>query len=318
MTRSGPPTVGVDLGGTNVRAAVVDAAGVVQVEERAPTVTDWPGLHDTIADLVASLRRAEPDTAGVGVGAAGLVDRDGAVHYAPNIPKLIKVPLRERLAARFDVPVVVDNDANAAAWGEVCHGAARGISHALVITLGTGVGGGIIIDGRVYRGRHGFAAEVGHWPFDPNGPWCACGERGHWEALASGGALGTLARARVAAGEAPTVLARAGGDPNRVTSVEVGAAAVAGDADGIRLLEEYAEHVALGFAGLANVLDPELIVVSGGLVELGDVLLAPLRDAFAGHLEGAEYRPDVPIVAAELGERAGVVGAAALARDVAW
>lgn len=318
MTRSGPPTVGVDLGGTNVRAAVVDAAGVVQVEERAPTVTAWPALHDTIAELVASLRRAEPDTAGVGVGAAGLVDRDGAVHYAPNIPKLIKVPLRDRLAQQFDLPVVVDNDANAAAWGEVCHGAARGIAHALVITLGTGVGGGIIIDGRIFRGGHGFAAEVGHWPFDPNGQWCACGERGHWEAAASGGALGALARARAAAGEAPNVLARAGGDPNALTSVEVGASAMAGEADGMQLLEVYAEHVALGFAGLANILDPELIVVSGGLVELGDVLLTPLRDAFAGHLEGAEYRPDVPVVAAALGERAGVVGAAALARDVAW
>jgi glucokinase len=318
VTRSGPPTVGVDLGGTNVRAAVVDAAGVVQVEERAPTVTAWPALHDTIAELVASLRRAEPDTAGVGVGAAGLVDRDGAVHYAPNIPKLIKVPLRDRLAQQFDLPVVVDNDANAAAWGEVCHGAARGIAHALVITLGTGVGGGIIIDGRIFRGGHGFAAEVGHWPFDPNGQWCACGERGHWEAAASGGALGALARARAAAGEAPNVLARAGGDPNALTSVEVGASAMAGEADGMQLLEVYAEHVALGFAGLANILDPELIVVSGGLVELGDVLLTPLRDAFAGHLEGAEYRPDVPVVAAALGERAGVVGAAALARDVAW
>jgi glucokinase len=318
VTRSGPPTVGVDLGGTNVRAAVVDAAGVVQFEERAPTVTAWPALHDTIVDLVASLRGAEPDTAGVGVGAAGLVDRDGTVHYAPNIPKLIEVPLRDQLAERFDLPVVVDNDANAAAWGEVCHGAARGVAHALVITLGTGVGGGIVIDGRIFRGGHGFAAEVGHWPFDPNGPWCACGERGHWEAVASGGALGALARARAAAGAAPNVLARAGGDANALTSVEVGASAAAGEADGVRLLRDYAEHVALGFAGLANILDPELIVVSGGLVALGDVLLTPLRDAFAGHLEGAEYRPEVPIIAAALGERAGVVGAAALARDVAW
>ena len=191
-----------------------------------------------------------------------------------------------------------------------------GSSHGLVITLGTGIGGGIISDGRILRGAHGFAAEVGHWQFDPAGQECACGEWGHWEALASG------ARSARWPGPAPrparprTSSPRARGDLRAVTGVEVGDSAAAGEADGIRILEAYARQVALGFAGLTNILDPEVIVVSGGLVELGDVLLKPLRDAFGAHLEGAPYRPEVPIVAAGLGERAGVVGAAALARDL--
>jgi len=317
VTPPAPPTVGVDLGGTNVRVAIVDRDGHVEAEGREPTPLDWPALRTTITTLVGRLRDAHPSAAAVGIGAAGLVDRDGAVHYAPNIPRLIRVPLRDALVERLDLPVVVDNDANAAAYGELCHGAARGVAHGLVITLGTGIGGGIISDGRILRGAHGFAAEVGHWQFDPNGPECACGEWGHWEAAASGRALGALARAAAAAGDAPKVLARVGGDLRAVTGVEVADAATAGDADGLRILEAYARRVALGFAGLTNILDPEVIVVSGGLVELGDLLLAPLRDAFGAHLEGAPYRPEVPIVPAALGERAGVVGAAALARSLA-
>ncbi len=317
MTAGGPPTVGIDLGGTNVRAAVVDGKGQVEVEERAPTPADWPALRATIVELLDRLGGARPGVGAVGVGAAGMVDRHGMVHYAPNIPKLIRVPLQALLTEQLDVPVAVDNDANVAALGELRYGAAQGVRHGLVITLGTGIGGGIIHDGRIARGAHGFAAEVGHWQFDPDGPACACGEPGHWEAVASGGGLGALARARAAAGEAPNVLARAGGDLRAVTGVHVGESAAAGDADGRSIVEGYARQVALGFAGLANILDPELIVVSGGLVGLGDVLLKPLRDAFGAHLEGAPYRPEVPIVAAALGDRAGVVGAAALARELA-
>ena len=211
---------------------------------------------------------------------------------------------------------MVDNDANAAAWGEVVHGAARGALYALMVTLGSGIGGGIIARGRIIRGAHGFAAEVGHFQIDPNGPMCACGERGHWEAFASGHALGRMGREWAAAGRAPGVLARAGGDPDAVTGVHVGDSAEAGEADGRALLEEYARLVAVGLAGLANILDPERIVISGGLVELGDTLLTPVRDAFSRRIEGTEYRPRIEIVPAELGEQAGVIGAAARAREL--
>ncbi|HYU38823.1 MAG TPA: ROK family protein [Acidimicrobiia bacterium] len=311
-----PPTIGVDLGATNVRSAVVDRGGRILAEVRAHTGESGANIVPTTAGLVRDLARDFPEANAVGVGAAGLVDRDGAVHYAPNIPAFRRTPLRKELEAAVGLPVIVDNDANAAAWGEVVHGAAKGVLYALMITLGTGIGGGIIARGRVIRGAHGFAAEVGHFQIDPDGPVCACGERGHWEAYASGSALGRMGRQWAAAGRAPSVLARAAGDPAAVTGVHVGDSAQAGEADGLALLEEYADLVAVGLAGLANILDPERIVISGGLVALGDTLFVPLRTAFARRIEGFEYRPSVAIVPSVLGDHAGVIGAAARARDL--
>jgi glucokinase len=314
---AGPPTIGVDLGGTNVRCAVVDRSGRILAELRAQTGEGGTGIVPTTAGLVRDLVRDFPEAQAVGVGAAGLVDRDGGVHYAPNIAAFRTTPLRKDLEAALGLPVVVDNDANAAAWGEVVHGAAQNVLYALMITLGTGIGGGIIARGRVIRGAHGFAAEVGHFQIDPDGPVCACGERGHWEAYASGSALGRMGREWAAGGRAPGVVARAGGDAAAVTGVHVGDSAQAGEPDGVALLAEYADLVAVGLAGLANILDPERIVISGGLVELGETLFTPLRAAFGRRIEGAEYRPAVAIVPSVLGEHAGVIGAAARARAVA-
>ena len=311
-----PPTIGVDLGATNIRVAVVDRAGGIRAELRDHTGEDGSEVVPTTTALVRKLRDEFPGVSAIGVGAAGLVDRDGDVQYAPNIPAFRRTPLREALQRAIGLPVVVDNDANAAAWGEIVHGAAHGALYALMVTLGSGIGGGIIARGRVIRGAHGFAAEIGHFQIDPDGPMCACGERGHWEAFASGHALGRIGRVWAAAGRAPGVVARAGGDPDAVTGVHVGDSAQAGEPDGRALLDEYAELVAVGLAGLANILDPERIVISGGLVELGDTLLRPVRDAFERRIEGAEYRPRIDIVPAALGEHAGVIGAAARARDL--
>jgi glucokinase len=308
------PTVGVDLGGTNLRVGLVDAGGGILAEHRVGAPNELDALVDAIRAGVE--RVSGPDAGALGIGAAGMVDDDGVVHYAPNLPMFVSAPLRSLVQAVVGLPVVVENDANAAAWGEHCHGALRDCRHGLLVTLGTGVGGGVISDGRLLRGAHGFAGEIGHWQFDPGGPRCACGEVGHWEAMASGSALGTMGRARARAGAAPGVLARAGGDADAITGVHVGDSARAGEPDGTAILAEYARVVALGIAGLANVLDPELVVVAGGLVELGDVLLDPIRTAFAGRIEGAGHRPEVPVVAAALGDAAGVVGAAALARSL--
>jgi len=308
------PTVGIDLGGTNLRFGVVDADGTIVDEHRLPAPHELHALVDAIRKGIDAVRAAEPGA--VGIGAAGMIDDDGVVHYAPNLPMFIDAPLRALVQEVVDLPLVVDNDANVAAWGEYCHGALRGHRHGLLVTLGTGVGGGIIADGRLLRGAHGFAAEVGHWQFDPAGPKCACGEIGHWEAMASGAALGRMGRDRARAGVAPSVVARASGEVDAVTGVEVGDSAQAGEPDGVAIVAELAHAVALGLAGLTNILDPEVIVVSGGLVELGDALLVPIREAFVGHLEGAAHRPEVPIVAGELGDAAGVVGAAALAREL--
>lgn len=307
-------TVGIDLGGTNLRTAVVDATGAILVEDRRAAPMGWEALRAEMVAAVAAVRVTYPDVTAVGVGAAGMVGRDGVVRYSPNVHAFSDTPVRADLEAAIGLPVVVDNDANVAAYAEVRVGAARGCAHALVITLGTGIGGGIVVDGHVLRGANGFAAEVGHFQIDPAGAMCACGEPGHWEALASGNALGAQGREAAAAGRAGAVLALAG-DVEAIRGEHVAEAAGAGDAEALALIDTFAVYVAIGLVGLANILDPDRIVISGGLISLGELLLGPVRRHFVGHIEGAAARAGLEIVPAELGTRAGVVGAALLAAD---
>jgi glucokinase len=310
-------TIGLDIGGTKVLGVLLADDGTVLREERlASPHTGLDALVATGASIVTQLDAADAADASIGVGAAGLVDKDGTVRYAPNLPNVRGAPLRDALAHATGRVVVVDNDAAVATLGEVTYGAAVGRRDVLLVTLGTGIGGGFLFDGRMYRGAHNFGAEIGHFTVDPAGPLCACGERGHWESIASGSALGRMARELVAKGGGSALVAAAGGDPGAVTGTHVGTAAAQGDADARSLLVQYAENVALGLAGLANILDPECIVIAGGLVELGPLLFGPLREAFGRHIEGVDYRPSVAIVPALLGERAGAVGAAVLARSL--
>ncbi|MGQ0824017.1 MAG: ROK family protein [Actinomycetota bacterium] len=311
------PTIGLDIGGTKVLGVVLDDDGTIVRERREPSpVGALDPLVEACASIVASLDAPDAPDAAVGVGAAGLVDLDGRVMYAPNIPGLRNAPLRDAIGRATGRAVVVDNDANVAALGEVVYGAARGAHHALMVTLGTGIGGGIILDGRIHRGAHGFAAEIGHVTIDRAGPQCACGEIGHWEAIASGNALGRMARELVKTGRGKAILEAADGDVSVVSGEEVAQAARAGDRDALELVAQYADNVALGLANLANILDPERIVIAGGIVTMGALLFDPLCVAFESHLEGTEYRPTIPLVSADLGEHAGAVGAAVLARDL--
>jgi glucokinase len=308
------PTIGLDIGGTKVLGVVLGDDGTVLREERlASPHTGLDALVATGASIVSQL-----DAAGapIGVGAAGLVDRAGVLRYAPNLPNVREAPLRDALAQATGHAIVVDNDASVATLGEATYGAAVGLRHVVLVTLGTGIGGGLLLDGRMYRGANNFGAEFGHFTVDRDGPLCACGERGHWESIASGTALGRLARELVAKGGGAALVAAAGGDPAAVTGTHVGIAAGQGDPDARALLVQYADNVALGLAGLANILDPECVVIAGGLVELGPLLFGPLREAFGRHVEGVDYRPPIAIVPAQLGERAGAVGAAVLARSL--
>jgi glucokinase len=309
-------TFGVDLGGTNLRIALVDPDGAVVDQRRCTTPRALDDIVAVIAHAVRDLAPARPAAGALGVGAAGMVDHEGTIHYSPNVPAFLHAPVRARVQEAVGLPTVVDNDANVAVVAELVHGAARGCSEVLLITLGTGVGGGVVTRGQVLRGANGFAAEVGHFQVDPQGPLCACGQRGHWEAVASGTALGALGREWAAAGAAPSVLERVDGSVDDITGIVVGDVAQTGATDAVAVVEEYARRVAIGLVGLVNVFDPEKVVVSGGLIELGDVLLVPLRAAFDGRIEGAPHRPAVPIVPAELGGRAGVVGAAVRAREL--
>jgi glucokinase len=313
--------IGIDIGGTKVAGGVVDESGVILHRTRRDTPhrsTSPSVVEDTIVESVEELLcQVEPgDVVAVGIGAAGFVAEDRAtVVFAPHL-SWRNEPLREALSQRIDLPISVDNDANAAAWAEATFGAARGESHVVVITLGTGIGGALIIDGKVQRGRYGIAGEFGHMQIMPGGVRCECGNRGCWEQYASGNALVREARAMIEAGS-PVVadlLSRLRGDANGLTGPFITEAAREGDATARELLADIGEWLGVGLANLASAFDPGLFVVGGGVSAADEMLIGPAREAFRRQLPGRGYRPEARIVRAVLGSDAGLIGAAELAR----
>jgi glucokinase len=316
----GPLAIGIDIGGTKVAGGVVDAHGSVLRRARRDTPhrsTSPRVVEDTIVSVVEELLAADSgDVAAVGIGAAGFVAADRAtVVFAPHL-SWRNEPLRDALRSRVPVPVFVDNDANAAVWAEHRFGAGRGESHLVMVNLGTGIGGGIVLDGRVIRGRFGIAGEFGHMQVVPDGIRCECGNRGCWEQYASGNALVREARALMSAGS-PVVsdlFDRVGGRPEDLTGPLVTEAARDGDPLARELLGEIGRWLGIGMADLAAALDPGTFVIGGGVSAAAELLLDPAREAFRRQLTGRGYRPEAHIVAAELGNEAGLVGAADLAR----
>ncbi|MFE0421974.1 ROK family glucokinase [Streptomyces sp. NPDC058953] len=259
------------------------------------------------------------DVHAVGIGAAGWVDADrSTVLFAPHLAWRNE-PLRDALSARLAVPVLVDNDANTAAWAEWRFGAGRGEDHLVMITLGTGIGGAILQDGQVKRGKYGVAGEFGHMQVVPGGHRCPCGNRGCWEQYSSGNALVREAR-ELAAADSPVahvLLDRVGGTIGDITGPLITELAREGDAMCVELFQDIGQWLGVGIANLAAALDPSCFVVGGGVSAADDLLIGPARDAFRRHLTGRGYRPEARIVKAELGPEAGMVGAADLARLVA-
>lgn len=305
--------IGLDVGGSKTAGVRIDGSGTVLARGSAETPSDDPeATIRTMLGLAAELRT--DDVVGVGVGAAGLVDIGGTLRFSPNLAWR-DVRLRERLGEELGLPCIADNDANAAAWGEFRFGAARGYRHVLAITVGTGIGGGIIVEGRLVRGAHGFAAEIGHVVVEPNGPACGCGNRGCWEQVASGHAIGRAGRDAVRTYPHSLVAQLAAGDPELVDGSLVTGAARKGDRVAAGILAEVGRRLGLGIAGLANILDPEVVVVGGGAAEAGELLLGPARRAFLEAIEAPEHRPEVALVPASLGNEAGAIGAAALAME---
>jgi glucokinase len=303
--------VGIDVGGTKTAAALVSADGSVLALETLPTPAD--DVDATLATVVKAARAVMTREVGaVGIAAAGLVDwATGELVFAPNLAWR-QVPLSAYLTQELGVPVVADNDNTAAAWGEYVFGAGRGFKDLLLVGVGTGIGGGIVSGGRLFHGAHGFAAEIGHIVMDPAGPLCGCGNRGCWEQFASGQAVTRAGRAAVKDG-AKTVLAElTDHDPDRITGPMVTQAARQGDSVSVAILADVGHWLGVGIGGLVNILDPEIVVMAGGVAEAGDLLLAPARAAYHETVEAAEMRPEVPIVIAALGNHTGVVGAAAL------
>ncbi len=323
---AGAVTIGIDVGGTKILGLAVDGSGAVLAEAKAPTPRLLPGSSggpggDAVIATMAEVAEKLLETIGpgevssVGVGVPGLVDDAGMLRFAPNLPGGEGLDVHGQLSKRLTgLRVVVDNDATCAVIGEWIYGAAAGASDAVVVTLGTGIGGGLVVNGKVARGALGYAGEIGHMVVDPSGPVCPCGKRGCWERFASGSGLGRLAREAAHAGRLDEVVRRAGGDPEAVRAEDVTAAAAVGDPEAQTVLEELGWWLALGLANLANILDPSVFVLGGGLVDALDLVLQPVRSAFDDLVEGRLGRPEVMIRLATLGERAGAVGAGVLAR----
>ncbi len=309
-------TIGIDIGGTKIAAGLVDDAGRVLAQTRRATDPQDPvAIEDAVIAAVAELS-AEHEISGVGVAAAGFVSpaRDGMV-FAPNIAWR-DYPLRERLARGIDVPIVVENDANAAGWAEFRFGAGRSARSMVMLTLGTGLGGALILDDRLLRGAFGAAAELGHMRVVPHGHYCGCGHEGCWEMYASGRALTRAARMALVTDEdrAGRLRELAAADGTKVKGQHVTRAAAEGDPLARELVTELGEWVGAGIADLVAVLDPELFVIGGGVADTGDLVLEAARREFRNQLSARGYRPEAQILLAELGNEAGIVGAADLVR----
>ncbi|WP_073482687.1 ROK family protein [Streptoalloteichus hindustanus] len=308
----------MDVGGTSVRAGVVDARGAVLDTTRAPTPPGAEALEDAIVHAVEELA-GRHDVAAVGLAVAGFVTADRrSVRFAPHLAWR-GVPVADRVSARLGLPAVLEHDANAAALAEYRFGAARGAHVAVLVALGTGIGGALLVDGRVFRGAHGVAPELGHLRLVPDGRACACGKRGCWERYCSGTALAATAVELLA--EYPgssTVLGReAAGDPGAVTGRRVAGAARDGDPLAQRAVADLARWLGEGLALVADVYDPEVVVIGGGVSASAPLFLDDARQHYASVVTGAGHRPLARIRTAQLGDDAGIVGAAAMAHDLA-
>ncbi len=311
-----PLAVGVDVGGTKIAAGIIDAEGRIGERLRRDSpAQDASAMVSVIADLVSELA-SRHDVVAAGIGAAGWVSADRrTVLFAPNIA-WHDLSLADEVQASSGVPVVVENDANAAAWGEFTFGAAADADDLLLVTVGTGVGGGFVYDDRLLRGSHGIAAEIGHLRVVPHGRLCGCGRHGCWEQYASGNALVADARRRVV--DEPVghgLLREAGGDVERIVGPLITRRAVEGDPFCVDLLGDLGRWLGEGIASLAAVLDPGVVLLGGGVSEAGDLLLEPTRRAFEATVPGLGHRPTLEIRLATLGNDAGLIGAADLARQ---
>ena len=311
-------TIGIDVGGTKVLGGVVDEAGKVLTTARKDTPRQGgSALTQTIADVARELL-AQHSVASVGVSAAGFVSSDRKTMLAtPNIADWNGVDLDNQLTKLIGLPVVIENDANAAAWGEAKFGAGKNQDHMMMLTVGTGIGGGIVVNGALYRGAFGIAAEFGHMRVVPEGHICGCGARGCFEQYASGNAL--LRHAREAINASPEVarnlLSRGDGTVAGLTGQAITDAARAGDPVALAAFNTTGQWLGAGIASLSVLLDPACVVIGGGVIDAGEILLKPTRESLERNMPFAGKHPYPQIIAAQLGNEAGLVGVADLARS---
>jgi glucokinase len=318
---AGKPVLAVDLGGTKIVTALITPQGEILSREYIPTLAEEgvePVIKRILSSAAALVKNADlpySSLSAIAIAVAGAIDSEkGMVTASPNLPGWHDIPLRDEMQISTGVRTFVINDATAAALGEHRFGAGRGIRNLIYLTVSTGIGGGIIIDGKLYSGASGSAGELGHMTIDVNGPRCACGNVGCLEMLASGKAVAREAQRLIAQGTKTAILEIAEGDAQYVTAQTVATAAQKGDAVALSIVNKAATHLGVGMVNLVNIFNPEMIIVGGGMGKMGEMLLKPARKVVA---ERAFKFPAgvVRIVSSELGDNAGVFGAVAFVVD---
>ncbi len=307
--------VGIDIGGTKIAGAVVAADGSIVREARVPTpATDSDAIAAAVVEMVRELSAGE-QVVGAGVAAAGFIDADQAnIVYAPNL-SWRNEPFKAKLEAKLDLPILIENDANAAGWAEYAFGVGRGYRSMVMLTIGTGVGGAIINDSKLFRGGFGIGGELGHFIVDPGGRLCGCGMKGCVEQYGSGTALLRAAKDLAASTASDGArLRELESQAGTLTGKEVYQAITEGDAGALRILAELGTWLGTAIGSFTAILDPEIVVIGGGVSAAGDLLLNPIRDAYLAHLPARGFRPELEVKGAELLNDAGVVGAADLVR----
>jgi glucokinase len=315
------PVVGLDIGGTKVLAAVYDARNELQGRFKLKTrdaegdMDFFARVRETVDGALADAGLTKKGIAGIGVGCPGPLDPfAGVILEPPNLP-LRDFPLKRRLEKQFNVPVLVDNDVNVGTYGEYCYGAGRGYQHVVGIFLGTGVGGGLVLDGRLFRGGTGGAGEIGHMVIDSSGPVCGCGQRGCLEAFTSRLSLARDAATAAFRGGAPTILAEAGTDLAKIRSKALRRAYKAGDPAVVALIERAADALGRGMASVANLLNPQVFVLGGGLIDaLADPIVAVAEASMRDHAM-TSITDGIMVAPAALGDYAVPIGGAAMIRD---
>lgn len=310
-------TIGIDVGGTKVAGGVVDEHGTVLASTRRPTpADDQAGTRDTIVEVAAELAAQYPQATAIGIGAAAWIDVTGStVLFAPNLAWRDE-PLQAYVSKATGLPVVLDNDANVAGWAEFRFGVARHADSMVMITAGTGIGGAVVINGKLWHGAHGIAAELGHIQSVPDGHPCGCGRLGCLEQYASGSALVRFGRAgaRQEPERAAKLLELAGGDALAITGRQITEAARSGDGVAMDAFAQVGYWLGVAMADLAQSLDPDIMVIGGGVIDAGPLLMGPVERAYREQLANRDRFPVAEIHAASTGNDAGVVGAADLAR----
>jgi glucokinase len=312
---SARPILGVDIGGTKVAVGLVDCEGKILAQGRKPMAAHGTAeaALEAVTEAIDSLLSHEVQS--IGICAPGPLDPDaGVVLNPPNLTAWRNFPLAAKIREKYRLPVKLDNDGNAAALAEARWGAARGYRYVFYATIGTGIGTGIVLDGQIYHGKTGSAAEGGHVSIDYHGPVCACGKRGCIEILAAGPAIGARARAKLAAGAQSTMLNLAKGNAADITSEMVGTAYTAGDATAREVLQETSELLTIWLGNIVDLLDPDVIVVGGGVAGM----LTPFFDDIKKQLPKWCVNPrasEIPLVRAYYGADAGIAGGAALCAE---